>query len=277
MLVWHLVDQHRYDIRIEAAVAKIFCSEHTIRFLRDAQILFGGMGYETAESKKARGEAAFGIEQLVRDAEMYRIGEGATDILRPFVVREGLSHHLERAKGLYSGDLSILDQSRQALKLVRFYMAWYLRQWQRQPLPDRPEFAHLQVKPLARYVERTSRRLAREILYAMTRFQASFRDEQRLQNRIEAIGEDLLAMLATVLYAERQTRIDRRTTVWELADAFCASARQRIEQRLREFRHHRDHLTATTGTHALKGYYPTLSEGIIHRRLEDYRRKDHSA
>ena len=98
LLVWRLADQHRYDIRIEAAVAKIFCSEHTIRFIRDAQTIFGGMGYETADSKHARGEAAFGIEQLVRDAEMYRIGEGATDILRPFVVREGLSPHLDRAK-----------------------------------------------------------------------------------------------------------------------------------------------------------------------------------
>jgi alkylation response protein AidB-like acyl-CoA dehydrogenase len=277
MLIWRLADEQRYDIRIEAAAAKIFCSEHTIRFLRDAQIIFGGMGYETAESMQARGEAAFGIEQLVRDAEMYRIGEGATDILRPFVVREGLSHHLERAKGFYADDLSILDQSRQALRLVRFYIPWYVRQWLGGPLPDRPEFAQPQVKPLACYVERTSRRLARDILYAMMRFRASFQDEQRLQNRIEAIGEDLFAMLATVLYAERQTRIGGRTTVWELADAFCATAKQRVEQRLREFRRHRDYLTAATGTQALKGYYPTLSEGIIHRRLDEYRPKDYSA
>jgi C4-dicarboxylate-specific signal transduction histidine kinase len=228
------------------------------------------MGYETADSKKARGEAAFGIEQLVRDAEMYRIGEGATDILRPFIVREGLSHHLDRAKELYDGTLSILEQARLAFKLAGFYLPWYLRQWRRRPLPDGPEFAHIQVGSVARYVERASRRLAREILYAMARFQASFRDEQCLQNRIEAAGEDLLAMLATVLYAERQTRVEGRTTVWELADAFCASAKQRVEQRLKELRRHRDHLTATTGTQALKGYYPTLSEGIIHRRLDHY-------
>lgn len=133
MLVWRLADQHRHDIRIEAAVAKIFCSEHTIQFLRDAQILFGGMGYETATSKMARGEAGFGIEQLVRDAEMYRIGEGATDILRPFIVREGLSHHLDRAKPLYSGDLSILDQLKQLVKLGGFYVPWYLRHWVRHP------------------------------------------------------------------------------------------------------------------------------------------------
>ena len=275
LLVWRLADQHRYDIRIEAAVAKIFCSEHTIRFIRDAQTIFGGMGYETADSKHARGEAAFGIEQLVRDAEMYRIGEGATDILRPFVVREGLSPHLDRAKRFYADGLSILEQARQAMKLMRFYLPWYLRQWRKRPLPDRREITHPQVRPAALYVERTSRRLARAIFYALLRFQASFKDEQRLQNKIESVGEDLLAMLATVLYAERQTRLDGHTSVWELAEAFSAAAKQRIEQRLREFRHHRDTTAATTGRQALKGYYPTLSEGIIRRRLEDYRRNQH--
>ncbi|HET7909710.1 MAG TPA: acyl-CoA dehydrogenase family protein, partial [Nitrospira sp.] len=30
--VWRMADQHRYDVRIEAAIAKIFCSEHTIQF-----------------------------------------------------------------------------------------------------------------------------------------------------------------------------------------------------------------------------------------------------
>ena len=275
LLVWRLADQHRYDIRIEAAVAKIFCSEHTIRFIRDAQTIFGGMGYETADSKHARGEAAFGIEQLVRDAEMYRIGEGATDILRPFVVREGLSPHLDHAKRFYADGLSIFEQTRQAMTLMRFYLPWYLRQWRNRPLPGRRELTHLQVRPAALYVERTSRRLARAIFYALLRFQASFKDEQRLQNTIESVGEDLLAISATVLYAERQTRLDGHTTVWELADAFCAAAKQRIKQRLKEFRHHGDTTAATTGRQALKGYYPTLSEGIVRRRLEDYRRNRH--
>ncbi len=273
MLVWRLADHHRSDIRIEAAVAKIFCSEHTIQFLRDAQILFGGMGYETAASKMARGEAAFGVEQLVRDAEMYRIGEGATDILRPFIVREGLSQHLDRAKPFYSGDLSILDQLRHAVRLAGFYVPWYLRHWIRRPLPTGQALAHPQVSRVVRYVELTSRRLAREIFYAMARFQAAFQDEQRAQNRIESVGEDLLALIATVLYAEQQTRLEGLTTVWELAEAFQVAAQQRITQRLREMRHHCDGLTATTGIQALKGYYPGLSNGIVHRRLDDYRRR----
>ena len=38
--VWRMADHHRYDVRIEAAIAKLFCSETTIHFLKDAQIDF---------------------------------------------------------------------------------------------------------------------------------------------------------------------------------------------------------------------------------------------
>ena len=38
--VWRMADQHHYDVRIEAAIAKISCSEKTIHFLKDAQIDF---------------------------------------------------------------------------------------------------------------------------------------------------------------------------------------------------------------------------------------------
>src|SRR5438105_4180621 len=118
-LVWHLADQKGFDIRIEAAIAKIFCSEKTIQFLKDAQIIFGGMGYETAASKRIRGEPGFIIEQLVRDAEMYRIGEGATDVLRPFVAREGLNSHLERTRA-YLGQTVTGSRGAEFLKLLRF-------------------------------------------------------------------------------------------------------------------------------------------------------------
>src|SRR5439155_14826728 len=93
-----LVERDETDVRIEAAIAKIFCSEGTIQFLKDAQVLWGGRGYETADSKRRRGEVAFPIEQLVRDAELYRIGEGATDVLTPFVAREAWSPHLNQVK-----------------------------------------------------------------------------------------------------------------------------------------------------------------------------------
>jgi alkylation response protein AidB-like acyl-CoA dehydrogenase len=270
VLAWHLADQEQHDIRIEAAIAKMFCSEKTIQFLKDAQIIFGGMGYETADSKRVRGEPAFGIEQLVRDAEMARIGEGATDILRPYVAREGLSPHLDRAARYFGGDMKGAGKLREFLKLLRFYFFWYLGQWKRRVRLDRPAMRHPKVRGKLVYAERMSRRLARAIFYAMAWHRAELRDDQGRQNRIEAVGEDLLTIAATALYAESQERTAGNRVAWDLADEFFRTAKQRINTAIRELIRNDDQPITAIGQRALRGEYPALSQGIIRRMLKDY-------
>jgi len=269
--VWRMADQHMYDVRIEAAIAKIFCSETTIQFLKDAQTIFGGMGYETAESKRVRGEPAFGIEQLVRDAEMYRIGEGATDILRPFVAREGLSPYLERARRYLSGGLDRNARLGELLKLVRFYVPWHMSLWLRRALPDRTEFRHPRVAHLLGYVERSSRRLASAIFWAMVRHGEQLRDDQGRQSRIETVGEDLLTIATGALWASSQERANADEQVWELVEHFAAGARLRIDRAIDELRgRNKDQVVATIGQQTVGGSYAWLSHGIIPRGLRDY-------
>lgn len=275
-LVWRLADQHQFDIRIEAAIAKIFCSEATIRFLKDAQTLFGGMGYETAESKRLRGEPAFGIEQLVRDAEMYRIGEGATDIMRPFVSREGLNPHLERAQPYFEKGTTAGRRMAELLKLARFYIPWYLKLWKKAPLPMRPEFLDMPVLSHLSLVERLSRKLTRAILYAMAMKRESLRDDQGRQNRIEMIGEDLLIIAAATLRARQEERETGRMGVWELVERVTMDAKERITRAIRELISNRDEDMAATGRNALAGRYDRLNHGIVQRRLDDYLPKKNS-
>lgn len=269
-LVWALADQHRYDIRIEAALAKIAASEGTIRFLRDAQILFGGMGYETADSKRERGEPAFGIEQLVRDAEMYRIGEGATDILRPFVAREGLSPHLERAKSYLDEGATAGWRRRALLALAGSYLPWFLARLRPVRLPGGPPFRHPKVAAALRYVERESRRLARAILFAMARRRAALMDDQGRQNRIEQAGEDLLVVAAAALAAEAREREAKDASAWDLADEVVRQARERVALAVRGLIRNEDEAPATVGRRALAGAYGFLSGGVIRRGLADY-------
>ncbi len=281
--VWRMADQHIYDVRIEAAIAKIFCSETTIQFLKDAQTIFGGMGYETAESKRIRGEPAFGVEQLVRDAEMYRIGEGATDILRPFVAREGLSPHLDRAQRYVSGGLSWNERLIELLKLGRYYFPWYMSLWLHRALPDRAEFRHRKVAHLLGYAELSSRRLACAIFWAIVCQGAQLRDDQGRQARIESIGEDLLTIATSALEAASLARINADEQVWDLVDYFVADAKVRIDRAIRELRgHNRDKVPTTVGQNTVGGSYAWLSHGIISRGLCDYlptaiRRKRHFA
>lgn len=272
--VWRMADQHTFDVRIEAALAKLFCSEKTIQFLKDAQVIFGGMGYETAHSKWLRGEPAFGIEQLVRDAEMYRIGEGATDILRPFVAREGLNLHLERAGHLFDQQATGIRRFIGFRRLLRFYAPWYVSQWRGSRLPPRPEFQQPKGRSKLLFVERTSRRLARTIFYAMLLHRQALRDDQGRQNRIEMIGEDLLVIAATALYAEAQERTAARPELWDLAEECFREAQHRIEHNIQGLIRNQDRVVASVGGKALSGRYASLSSGIIQRNLQDYVRRE---
>ncbi len=273
-LVWRMADQKTYDIRIEAAIAKIFCSEQTIHFLKDAQTIFGGMGYETADSKRLRGEPAFIMEQLVRDAEMYRIGEGATDVLRPFVAREGLNPHLERGRTYFEEERKAGRRAIEFLKLIRYYVPWYLRQWKRQPLPPRAEARHARVRPKLLFVERAGRRLARAILYAMAIHREGLRDDQGRQNRIEMVGEDLLTVAATALHAEALERVHGHGEAWDLADEFSRHATQRIQANIAQIVRNDDPIPTAVGRRALRGDYAPLTRGTIQRGLKDYVPKD---
>jgi alkylation response protein AidB-like acyl-CoA dehydrogenase len=268
---WRMADLHSYDVRIEAAITKVFCSEHTIQFLKDAQIIFGGMGYETADSMRVRGEPAFGIEQLVRDAEMYRIGEGATDVMRPFVAREGLNPHLERAQRYLKADASKGERLVELLRLVRFYAPWYTGLWRRRRLPEGAEFRHPKVRQLLDYVEYSSRRLAAAIFWAMVRQGEQLRDDQGRQTRMEMIGEHLLIIATVALQAASPASAKSGEQIWELVDHVVAGAKAQVERAIAELRgRNQDYMIASIGRQAVQGAYGWLSQGIIPRGLRDY-------
>ncbi len=78
-LTSHLADKGDVDIRMEAAMAKMFCSEMAWQVVDETVQFFGGRGYEKALSLKARGELPFPIERMMRDCRINRIIEGTTD------------------------------------------------------------------------------------------------------------------------------------------------------------------------------------------------------
>ena len=271
-LAAQLIDGHRCDIRIESALTKVYVSEAAIRLVRDTQLLFGGRGYETADSKARRGEWPFPAEQLVRDAELYRIGEGATDILTPFFAREALDMHLKRAQDFIN--TQGVKRWKASLDLLLYYVPWYLRKW----FPNVQvlnAIHHPRVRKHLQFVDAMSRKLARNVLYmlavnlyAFLRGRVSLkelRDHQGVIARIANASMDLFVITATTLYAEQQENNQRHGNAWELADQVLRDARKRLEGdgHFAGMQWNDDALTVKVGLTALQGQYDWLADGAI--------------
>ncbi|HEV3068748.1 MAG TPA: acyl-CoA dehydrogenase family protein [Streptosporangiaceae bacterium] len=260
-----LADDKRNDIRIEAALAKLYCSEMGSRIVDELVQIRGGRGYETAESLAARGERGVPAEQMVRDMRINRIFEGSSEIMRLFIAREAVDAHLSAAGDLIEPGVAAGQRARAAAKAGGFYAKW---------LPtlmtgegQRPR-AYSEFGPLAehlRYVERASRKLARATFYGMARWQGRLERKQGFLGRIVDIGAELFAISATCARAQfdATSGTERGPVSFELARVFCAQARQRAEELFDQLWSNTDAKDSALARHVLAGRYTFLEEGII--------------
>ncbi|WP_165987623.1 acyl-CoA dehydrogenase family protein [Streptomyces sp. YIM 98790] len=264
-----MADEDRRDIRIEAALAKLYGSEMAWRIADELVQIRGGRGFETADSLAARGERGVPAEQLLRDLRINRIFEGSTEIMHLLIAREAVDTHLKVAGDLVDPESSMAEKRHAALAAARFYARWLPKLAAgKGQIPfsyaafrrrDHPDLAvHL------RYVERAARKLARSTFYAMSRWQGGLESRQSFLGRIVDIGAELFAMSAACVRAERlRVRTDHGGPAYELADAFCRQAHLRVETLFRDLWHNTDTADRLITTHVLADEYTWLEEGIL--------------
>jgi alkylation response protein AidB-like acyl-CoA dehydrogenase len=226
-----MADEDRNDIRIEAALAKLYGSEAAWQMADELVQIRGGRGFETADSLAARGERAVPAEQLLRDLRINRIFEGSTEIMHLLIAREAVDAHLSVAGDLIDPDTSLGDKARAGARAGGFYARWLpkLVAGPGQLPTSYGEFGELAGH--LRYVERAARKLARCIFYAMSRWQGRMELKQNFLGRIVDIGAELFAMSAACVRAQHLAATgDHGADARLLADTFCRQARVRTEE-----------------------------------------------
>jgi alkylation response protein AidB-like acyl-CoA dehydrogenase len=259
-----LADDKSNDIRIEAAIAKLYGSELGWEVLDELVQIRGGRGYETAESLKARGEKPIPVEQALRDMRINRIFEGSTEIMHLLIAREAVDQHLQVAGDVLDAETPLAAKARSGAGAAAFYAKWFPKLTVGEGLKPTSygEFGELATH--LRYVERASRKLARSTFYAMGRHQAKLEQRQALLGRIVDIGAELFAISAAVVYAQTiaTEQPERADSARELAHLFCLQAQRRAGELFHALWSNDDTENYETAQRVLAGEHTWIEKGV---------------
>ncbi len=255
-------DAKTFDIRIEAAAAKLWHSEKAWELVNDALQIRGGRAYETQASLEARGAEPNYIERTLRDLRINLIFEGSSEIMHLFVAREAVDSHLRVAGDMINPRAPMSSRIKGFLNAGLYYAWWYPTRWVGWGRwPAYGDFQSLATH--MRYVDRTSRKLARTLFYAMMRFGGGLERRQLVLARLVDIGTDLFVMTSACIHAKALLRENPGdTSPMELADTACRHARGRIRQRFSIIFRNNDVLTYGVAQKAMEGRYAWLERGI---------------
>jgi alkylation response protein AidB-like acyl-CoA dehydrogenase len=267
--VWKLAsqiaDRRGYDIRLEAAAAKEWNTVRAWELVDRTLQIRGGRGYETERSLQGRGEAPIGVERLLRDCRINLIFEGSSEIMHLFMAREAVDKHLQIAGPMADPKKGVGERLAVLPGIARFYASWYPPLWLKGlATPFRyGDFDRL--APHVRFIERRSRKLARESFHGIVAYRATMERKQGFLFRCVDIVMELFAMAATLsharaLLAERHPDAERAV---ELADLFCRNARRKAQRLFAQLWSNDDARKNRLAASVMKGDYHLLAEGTV--------------
>ncbi|MDZ4859828.1 MAG: acyl-CoA dehydrogenase, partial [Candidatus Hydrogenedentes bacterium] len=258
-------DRENADIRLEAAIAKYFCTEVAWKNLDEFLQVRGGRGYETAYSLYHRGDHPAAVEQWMRDARVSRIFEGSTEIMHLIMAREALDTHFKLAMPIMKPKPG-QKESKAALiwKAVKFYAAWYPKQWLPASTDFKVKHLHGANQDHLAFVARTCKKLARTIFHSMAKYKEKLEVEQLILANFVDIGVDLFTMASSLAYAEAHlAQNPGDQSPQELADLYCKNARRRIAENFKAIKNNHNHMFNKVGDGVMEGRYRWLINDIV--------------
>ncbi len=258
-----MVDRKAGDLRIETAMCKMWATEATWRIADEAMQVRGGRGYETAASLEGRGEEGIPVERFLRDCRINMIFEGSSEIMRLFIAREALDPHLKVGGAIFNTTLPTAERVKALISSGKFYASWYPKQWTLGVAGDL-EKLHADLRPHIRYAAGASKKLARGLFHAMTRFGPQLDREQLLLARFVAIATELFAMSATCSFAQHKIESgEPAEEILSVATYFCRSAKMRIAKEFAGISENADRAGYDLTQELLAGKHADLRKGIV--------------
>jgi alkylation response protein AidB-like acyl-CoA dehydrogenase len=262
-LATEMTDRGGYDIRLEAAACKEWNSDRTWEIVDDTMQIRGGRGYETEASLAARGEPPIGVERMMRDFRINKIFEGSSEIMHLFMAREAVDKHLQVAGAMIDPAKSAADKLAELPKIAAFYGSWYPTRWLGWgQWPRFSEFGALATH--LRFVERNTRRLARQVFHGMLVHQGALQAKQGFLFRLVDISNYLFTMAAAASRAHAMSEAGHASAAEaaELADLFCRGARRTVSHLFRQLWANDDGRKYRVGLKVLDGRHAWLEQGI---------------
>ncbi|HSJ26019.1 MAG TPA: acyl-CoA dehydrogenase family protein [Longimicrobiales bacterium] len=259
-----LADAGNSDIRLEAALAKMYNSEGAWRVVDDCMQIRGGRGYETAASLASRGEAPIPVERVMRDQRINMIFEGSSEIMRLFIAREAVDPHLQSAGAMMDPRAATGAKVKGLAGLGAHMAGWVPRLLVgKGRVPGAyGEFGRL-AKHL-RFVERASRKLGRTLFMAMTRFGPKLEKRQSVLFRLVDVGAELFAMSCVCVYAHSMMQKEPGNRGPErLADLYCRHARRRVKRLFGDVFSNDDVVTYKVAQEVLEGRHAWLDPDMM--------------
>ena len=256
-----LYERGGYDIRLEAAIAKMWNTEMGWRIVDDTLQIRGGRGYETADSLRARGEAPIGVERAMRDFRINLIFEGTSEIMRLFIAREAVDHHFALAFPIVNPESTMKERLAGLRKSAPFYATWYPSRWLGALRPAvYAEFGKLGRH--LRFADRATNKLGRALFHAMVRHGPKLERRQMILFRAVEIGAELYAIAAACVRARMLAKRGQMEAE-RLADVFCRESRVRIRRLFASLDGKNDTAHYRLAQEVLRGEHAWLEAGIM--------------
>jgi len=263
-LATEMSDRGGHDIRLEAAAAKEWNTFRAWQIVDDTMQIRGGRGYETEQSLADRGEEPIAVERMMRDYRINKIFEGSTEIMHLFMAREMVDKHLQIAGALIDPEKGLAAKLRAIPGMAGFYAWWYPTRWL--GYGRWPRYARFgRLGRHLRFVERSSRKLARHSFHGMLVYQARLQNKQAFLFRLVDIANELFAQAATVSRAQAlaERKGPEGSAALDLADTFCRASRRRVKELFGELWSNDDARRYRTALDVLDGRYAWLETGIL--------------